>query len=102
MIIRIVQMEFEERRIPDFLNIFANSRSEIRSFPGCSHLQLLQDETDSCIFFTYSHWDQEDDLNTYRNSDLFQTVWGNTKKLFRTAPRAWSLSDQTEVIVPNS
>jgi len=97
MIIRIVQMEFEEQRVPDFLNIFAASRNEIRSFPGCTHLQLLQDQSDPCVFFTYSHWDGEDDLNVYRNSNLFQAVWADTKKLFRARPRAWSLADQTNV-----
>jgi heme-degrading monooxygenase HmoA len=97
MIIRIVKMEFEEERIPDFLNIFSGSRDRIRSFPGCEHLQLLQDEMDSCIFFTCSHWNRENDLETYRNSELFKTVWGDTKKLFRTAPLAWSLSDQTAI-----
>ena len=97
MIIRIVKMEFEEGQIPDFLNIFVASRDKIRSFPGCTHLQLLQGEADSCTFFTYSHWDKEADLNTYRDSDLFKVVWGATKKLFSTPPQAWSLSDQTEV-----
>lgn len=95
MIIRIVKMEFEEKRIPVFLDIFSSSRDRIRSFPGCEHLQLLQDETDFCVFFTYSHWNREDDLVSYRNSELFKAVWGDTKKLFRAAPQAWSLSDQT-------
>ena len=99
MIIRIVKMEFTAERISDFLNIFAASRDKIRSFSGCAHLQLLQDEADSCVFFTYSHWDGEDELNTYRNSSLFKSVWSDTKKLFRAAPKAWSLSDQTEVII---
>ena len=93
-------MEFEEERIPDFLGIFAGSRDQIRSFPGCQHLQLLQDETDSGVFFTYSHWNKEDDLNSYRNSELFQTVWSATKKLFRGTPEAWSLSDQTTFDTP--
>ena len=95
MIIRIVKMEFEEERIPVFLDIFSSSRDRIRSFPGCKHLQLLQDETDFRVFFTYSHWNKEDDLVTYRNSELFKTVWSDTKKLFRAAPQAWSLRDQT-------
>jgi heme-degrading monooxygenase HmoA len=88
-------MEFEEKRIPAFLDIFSNSRDRIRGFPGCEHLQLLQDETDFCVFFTYSHWSREGDLVSYRNSELFKTVWSETKKLFRAAPQAWSLSDQT-------
>lgn len=90
-------MEFVERRIPDFLKIFASSREAIRSFPGCTRLQLLQEKADSCVFFTYSHWEKEDDLNSYRDSDLFQEVWDETKKLFRDRPKAWSLTDQTHV-----
>jgi len=97
MIIRIVQMEFEEELVADFLNIFAASRERIRSFPGCTHLQLLQGEADPCVFFTYSHWQGEEDLDSYRNSDLFRGVWRNTRKLFRVAPKAWSLTDQTQV-----
>ena len=102
MIIRIVQMEFEEALIPRFLEIFALSREKIRSFPGCTHLQLLQSETDPGVFFTYSHWEGEGDLNTYRNSDLFRGVWRNTRKLFRAAPKAWSLTDQTQVSIYRS
>ena len=101
MIIRIVKMEFEEHLVAEFLQIFAASREKIRAFPGCTHLQLLQGEADHRVFFTYSHWDGEVELEAYRNSDLFRSVWRNTRKLFRKAPRAWSLTDQTEVIVPN-
>ena len=97
MIIRIVQMEFEQERVSDFLKLFAASRERIRAFPGCTHLQLLQGEADPCVFFTYSHWQGEDDLDTYRNSDLFRGVWRSTRKLFRASPKAWSLTDQTQV-----
>lgn len=92
-------MEFEEELVPSFLKIFAASRESIRSFPGCMHLQLLQGESDSCVFFTYSHWEKLDDLDRYRNSELFRGVWRKTRKLFRAAPRAWSLTDQTQVNV---
>ena len=97
MIIRIVKMEFEQGSISDFLDIFAASRDKIRSFPGCVHLQLLQGEADPCVFFTYSHWEREQDLDVYRNSELFRSVWRNTRKLFRAAPHAWSLTDKTQV-----
>lgn len=95
-------MEFVEGRIPDFLKIFAASREAIRSFPGCTRLQLLQGEADSGVFFTYSHWEKEDDLNSYRDSDLFEEVWSETKKLFRARPKAWSLTDQTQVNIDAS
>jgi heme-degrading monooxygenase HmoA len=93
-------MEFYEGQIPDFLDIFAASRDQIRSFAGCRYLQLLQDETDSCVFFTYSHWDKESDLLAYRKSDLFKFVWGSTKRLFRAPAEAWSLKDQTAHEIP--
>lgn len=91
-------MEFEENHVADFLRIFAACKDQISSFPGCMHLQLLQDEADSRTFFTYSHWAGQEDLASYRNSQLFDTVWGETKKLFRKAPQAWSLSDLTGAI----
>ena len=97
-IIRVVKMEFEESRVADFLDIFAASKDRIKSFAGCTHLQLLRDESDPAVFFTYSHWDSNDDLENYRRSDLFKSVWGNTKKLFRRSPQAWSLIDQTVLI----
>jgi len=95
MIIRIVKMEFEQAHVADFLTIFAASKDKIQSFPGCRHLRLLQDETDSSVFFTYSHWDSHVELDRYRKSELFQTVWGETKKLFRGNAQAWSLTDKT-------
>jgi quinol monooxygenase YgiN len=98
MIIRIVKMEFEESKVSDFLKTFSASSETIRAFSGCSHVALLRDEADSCVFFTYSHWDSEDHLNAYRESDFFKTVWSGTKKLFRCAPQAWSLKDQSMAV----
>ena len=99
MIVRIVKMEFEPKRVPDFLNIFAGSREKILGFDGCSHVQLLQDVSDPSVFFTYSYWENEVHLNGYRNSELFAGVWADTKKLFRAKPMAWSTTDQTKVNV---
>jgi quinol monooxygenase YgiN len=96
MIIRIVKMEFEESKVSDFLEVFSASSETIKSFSGCSYVQLLRDEADSCVFFTYSHWESEEHLNAYRKSEFFKTVWSGTKKLFRSAPVAWSLRDQQE------
>lgn len=98
MLIRIVKMEFHETHVSEFLGIFASSRKKIRRFPGCTHLRLLRSQADACVFFTYSHWEREEDLERYRNSGLFRQVWGETRKLFRSMPEAWSLEDQTEAV----
>ena len=91
MFVRIVKMSFKPDNIDDFLNNFEDSKSKIRNFKGCSLLELYRDKINTNIFFTYSYWDTEQDLNNYRNSNLFKTVWAKTKILFNEKPVAWSV-----------
>ena len=90
MIIRIVRMTFREDAIDEFLTIFNKSKIQIRSFPGCRHLELQRDADDPRIFCTYSYWESREDLDTYRNSTLFGEVWPATKRLFEARPIAFS------------
>lgn len=92
MIIRIVKMTFQEERVRDFLTNFYNHKQQIRDFEGCEHLELLQQEAQPNVFFTYSWWRHEDDLENYRHSQLFKEVWSYTKGLFSDKPEAWSLN----------
>ena len=90
MIVRIVKMTFRADEIEHFKAVFEESRHQIRSYPGVIYLELLQDKTDTTIFFTYSHWEKEEDLESYRHSELFKSVWSKTKPLFAKAAEAWS------------
>jgi autoinducer 2-degrading protein len=91
MFIRIVKMSFAEENIPAFLENFELIKVKIRNAPGNRLLELYQDKTNKCIFFTYSYWEAEEDLENYRKSELFNTVWAFTKKLFNDKPEAWSV-----------
>lgn len=91
MFTRIVKMEFREEETEAFLANFKVVKAKIRGFPGCTFLELYQDKSDKAIFFTYSRWNAESDLETYRNSDLFKKVWSETKPLFRARAAAWSV-----------
>ena len=91
MFIRIVKMSFAEENIPAFLENFELIKVKIRNAPGNRLLELYQDKTNKCIFFTYSYWETEEDLENYRKSELFNTVWAFTKKLFNGKPEAWSV-----------
>ena len=84
-------MAFKPENIHSFERIFKGSRKKILGFPGCKHVELLQDVKDPTVFFTYSHWESEEALEAYRESDYFRKVWGQTRVLFRARPRAWSL-----------
>lgn len=94
MIIRIVKLTFKQENILAFQKIFDKSCQQIKAQEGCISLRLLQDKKHPEIFFTYSHWESEDDLNRYRNSSLFGSVWPETKKLFNAAPEAWTVNQR--------
>lgn len=84
-------MEFEEGNIPTFLANFEEVKLKIRNFPGCEFLELYRDKSNKTIFFTYSRWKDESDLESYRNSDLFKGVWSETKPMFARKAQAWSV-----------
>lgn len=90
MLVRVVRMTFREEAVKAFLENFEANKQKIRNFPGCSHLELWQDEDNKNIFMTYSHWQSEESLNQYRDSELFKTVWSFTKTLFAEKPVAFS------------
>ncbi len=96
-LIRVVRMTFRSEEVPAFLKNFEAHKVLIRNFPGCSHLELWQDENQKNIFVTYSHWESEAALNQYRDSQLFKSVWGFTKTLFSEKPQAWSTKKIQEV-----
>ena len=91
MIVRIVKMRFQPDKIQTFLTHFELVKQNIRNAPGNRFLELYQDKNDMTIFFTYSYWETEHDLENYRNSMLFKDVWSFTKVLFNAKPEAWSV-----------
>ncbi|MGO1752625.1 MAG: putative quinol monooxygenase [Psychroflexus sp.] len=97
MIVRVVKMIFKPEAIEDFKLIFETSKNKIKSQKGCLYLSMLQDIKEPQVFFTYSYWDNEEDLNNYRKSELFGSVWPKTKMLFADKPEAWSLHQHSEL-----
>lgn len=92
MIKRIVRLSFRPEACDEFRGLFEATKNQIRAFPGCRHLELLQDVQQPNVFFTFSHWTDEEALNRYRHSPLFEKTWASTKILFNDKPQAWSLN----------
>ncbi|MEB8345105.1 antibiotic biosynthesis monooxygenase [Flavobacteriaceae bacterium KMM 6898] len=95
MFVRIVKLTFKKENIASFEQIFEESKEVIRNVEGCTFLELLQDRNNPNIFFTYSFWQKEENLDNYRNSDLFKNIWGKTKTLFAERAEAWSMDKKT-------
>lgn len=98
MFIRIVKLSFHLENIPAFLENFELMKEKIRNAPGNRFLELYQDKNNKCIFFTYSYWETEQDLENYRNSELFDGIWNFTKKLFNDKPEAWSVDKLASLV----
>lgn len=92
MLVRIVKLTFQEDKIEAFLTNFEEIKNQIRGFEGNHLLELYQDKSNPCIFFTYSYWENENALDNYRKSAFFSEVWNYTKTLFADKPEAWSVN----------
>ncbi|QNM86019.1 antibiotic biosynthesis monooxygenase [Polaribacter pectinis] len=97
MFVRIVKMSFHQEHIKAFQEIFEEKKEFIRNSDGCKLLELYQDKNNPEIFFTYSYWEKEENLENYRNSELFKTVWAKTKILFNDKPAAWSVDKKVSL-----
>ena len=92
MLVRIVKMTFREEEIEYFKAFFESRKQQIRHFEGCNYLELWQDRLHINVFFTYSHWQDAEALDRYRNSLFFADTWQQTKQLFAAKPEAWSVN----------
>ncbi len=99
MLTRVVKLHFEAAHLEDFLAHFETVKWQVAKFPGCRGMQLLQDQTDPCLVFTYSIWDSEQDLNNYRDSELFASIWPKIKPWFDQKAEAWSLNQHFNAII---
>ena len=92
MIKRIVKMTFRPDAVDTFLqDVFEHSKSRIRAFPGCRHMELLRHTVQPNVLFTLSYWEAPEALERYRQSELFQSTWDKTKVLFAEKAEAWSV-----------
>lgn len=91
MIVRVVQMHFKKECVEDFQQMFNEIKENIRAQAGCQLLELYQDTTDQQRFYTYSYWKDDNALNNYRKSALFEEIWPKTKAMFDQKPIANSL-----------
>ena len=91
MIVRIVKLSIHPDKINQFYEYYKEVKDAIRSFEGCRHTELLSNIPGDGILFTYSLWDRSEDLENYRQSELFRSTWAKVKPLFRARAEAWSL-----------
>jgi len=93
MITRIVKMTFEKDKAEVFSDFVNTIKETVAGFDGCQDLIVYRDIHSPTIFFTYSKWDSEEKLDTYRNSDFFKSTWKQTKEWFAEKAEAWTVEE---------
>lgn len=91
MITRIVKLSIKPDSVVEFKKLFYDSQKLIGSFEGCSKVDLMKDIHNESVFFTLSFWNSEEDLEAYRQSYLFKSIWSKVKLLFSEKAEAWSI-----------
>ncbi|MXZ17163.1 MAG: antibiotic biosynthesis monooxygenase [Rhodothermaceae bacterium] len=90
MLIRIVRLTLQPDATKSFEELFQAAAPKIRQMQGCKRLELWVDSTSTNIFTTYSEWESESSLKSYRESDLFKETWAEVKPLFAAPAMAHS------------
>lgn len=91
MLHRIVRMEFTPETKANFVEIFYKKQPFIEAFKGCHSVDLMVDEEDDLVLYTFSKWDANESLQKYRSSAMFIETWKQVKPLFSTKAKAFSL-----------
>ncbi len=91
MIYRIVKLHFQTNKIGSFLELFNEVVTKVNKQPGCIEMFMTQDIHNPAVFITHSKWETENDLNNYRNSELFKAIWPTIKPWFELKAEAWSM-----------
>ena len=94
MLLRIVRMDFQSDKVEEFKTFFEQIKDKIAANPGCQHVELCKDSKMDHVYYTFSKWESEEDLERYRHSELFEEVWAKTKKMFGGKPSAYSLMQE--------
>lgn len=97
MLIRIVKLSISPDKISSFERFFKAQQQNILNFKGCIKVELWQDNADNTLFFTYSLWDSEACLESYRQSKFFKSIWPKTKLHFNAPAQVYSMHKIQEV-----
>lgn len=93
-ITRIVKMTFKPEHAKDFEQYYLTIKHKVAGQPGCNGVKLLKERGDTGVFFTYSQWDSEDDLNNYRSTETFGQIWPTVKNWFAEKAEAWTVDEK--------
>ena len=80
--VRLVKLRFHASYADDFVRIFKEHRPKLLKQPGCQGVTLFRDQEDPSTFITLSNWRSKEDLEKYKLSSVFASIWKQVKPTF--------------------
>ncbi|NOZ46012.1 MAG: antibiotic biosynthesis monooxygenase [Chlorobi bacterium] len=91
MITRIVKMSIKKDKVADFIKYFEIFNEKIKKFDGCEHHDFLEDKNAQNIFFTYTTWKTERQIERYRRSETHRLHKEKMQEFYNKEDTAWTV-----------
>lgn len=93
MILRVVKMKVESKKIEAFELFMNNLHDEKLKIPGCLHFDFFHEKRNINVYYTYTIWENEKYFKQYKKLDLFKEVVSTLKSLCLEEPQAWTIEN---------
>lgn len=93
MILRVVKLKVESKKIEAF-NLFMNNlHDEKLKLPGCLHFDYFHEKKNLNVYYIYTIWENEKFFRQYKKSELFKEVATTLKCFCSEEPQAWTIEN---------
>ncbi|OFX61669.1 MAG: hypothetical protein A2046_04560 [Bacteroidetes bacterium GWA2_30_7] len=96
MIVRIVKMQVNESNKVLFKQTLKDYQPLLKKQKGCMQIDMLNDKKIKDIYYSYTIWDNEENLKKYKNSDFYKELSSKVLPLCEKEPQAWTVDEAFE------
>ena len=93
MIIRVVKIPIKDASINSFIKRIPIISNEVRRVSGCIHNDIFRDKMKENIFYSYTIWNSDEDIEKYLGSQYYKDIWGDLWDYFEGTPKSWKIDN---------
>ncbi len=93
MILRVVKMKVDLRKIDAFKLFMDNLHDEKLRLAGCLHFDYFNERQNPSIYYSYTIWEHEKYLKQYKKTEFSKEVLQTLRDLCVEEPQAWTIQN---------
>ncbi len=86
-------MTLKEAHVDSFKKRIPIISIEVRRVSGCMHNDIFRDKNKDNVFYSYTIWNSEEDIEKYLNSQYYKEIWNDLWDYFKIEPQAWKIDN---------